>query len=489
MRKISAILCAGLLAFGLLGLLKGLRPLPTQAGTYDVCFSGCYYINIQDAIADVADGATITLAPETFQENLVVTRTVTLVGAGKNSTILDGSGSVSFEPAVSNVGTLTLTNLTLTGGNSESGGGGLLNDGTAFLQNVAVTNNRASASSSGGGIANNGTLVIENSEISNNSVNGGDGGGIDNQGVLTMTHVTIDRNRATLNSSFGGGLSHLGLWLMADHITVTENSAGYGGGVLIDIFATGGVGYVQNSTIMSNSARFEGAGVHIFFGDAFISQTLIYGNTSQQSGGGVANSGDLVLAQSAVFSNTAVSQNGGGLFNNGILTVTDTTLSGNLADLGAGLYNGSTSFTATAALNNVTIYNNISAQPGVAVANDSASNDVVRVENSVLAGSQGFANCAGTITSDGHNLSDDTSCGLAAAGDVVNTNPQLQPLKSDGGTMIHVPSLFSPLLDAGNDATCTAVDQRGNPRPSGTACDIGAVEQAISRLYLPAILK
>jgi hypothetical protein len=489
MRKISAILCAGLLAFGLLGLLKGLRPLPTQAGTYDVCFSGCYYINIQDAIADAADGATITLAPETFQENIVVTRTVTLVGADKNSTIIDGSGSVSFEPAVSNVGTLTLTNMTLTGGNSESGGGGLLNDGTAFMQNVIVTNNRASALSSGGGIANTGTLVIENSEITNNAVNGGDGGGIDNQGVLTMTHVVINRNRATLNSSFGGGLSHLGAWLMADHITVTENSAGYGGGVIIDIFASGGKGYVQNSSIMSNSARFEGAGLHVFFGEAFISQTLIYGNTSQENGGGVANSGDLVLAQSVVYSNTAAAQNGGGIFNNGLLTVTNTTLSSNLADLGAGLYNGSPSFTATAVLNNVTIYNNISAQPGVAVTNDSASYNVVLVENSVLAGSHGFANCAGTITSAGHNLSDDASCGLAAAGDAANTDPQLKPLQADGGTMIHALSLSSPLLDAGNDETCTAVDQRGNPRPAGAACDIGAVEQAISRLYLPAIVK
>ncbi|GAB4268761.1 MAG: hypothetical protein Kow0080_11950 [Candidatus Promineifilaceae bacterium] len=489
MRKIAAILCAGLLAFGLLVFLKGLRPLPAQAGTYDVCFSGCYYINIQDAIADVADGATITLAPETFQENLVITRTVTLVGAGKNSTVIDGSGSVSFEPAVSNVGVLTLTNMTLTGGNSDAGGGGLLNDGTAFLQNVVVTNNRASASSSGGGIENIGTLVIENSEITNNSVNGGDGGGIDNLGVLTMTQVVIRGNQATLNDSFGGGLSHLGTWLMADYITVTENSAGYGGGAIFDIFGASGVGYVQNSTIMSNSARFEGAGLNIFFGEVFISRTLIYGNTSQQSGGGVANSGDLVLAESAVFSNTAVSKNGGGVFNSVALTMTNTTLSGNLADRGAGLYNGSTTFTATAVLNNVTIYNNISAQPGVAVTNDSASNDVVQVENSVMAGSHGFANCAGAITSAGYNLSDDGSCGLVAAGDVANTNPQLKPLQNDGGTMTHAPLLLSPLLDAGNNASCTAVDQRGSPRPAGTACDIGAVELTVSHLYLPVVLK
>jgi Ca2+-binding RTX toxin-like protein len=56
----------------------------------------------------------------------------------------------------------------------------------------------------------------------------------------------------------------------------------------------------------------------------------------------------------------------------------------------------------------------------------------------------------------------------------------LLPLTDNGGdfdTRTHALAIGSPALDASpHDATCPATDQRGNPRPRGSACDIGSFE-------------
>jgi hypothetical protein len=83
-------------------------------------------------------------------------------------------------------------------------------------------------------------------------------------------------------------------------------------------------------------------------------------------------------------------------------------------------------------------------------------------------------NCAGTITSAGHNIESANTCGFAAVGDLINTNPILGPLQSNGGpTFTRALLAGSPAIDAAT--ACSAQDQRGSPR-SGAACDIGAYE-------------
>jgi hypothetical protein len=56
----------------------------------------------------------------------------------------------------------------------------------------------------------------------------------------------------------------------------------------------------------------------------------------------------------------------------------------------------------------------------------------------------------------------------------------LGPLADNGGpTATELPLPGSPLIDQGGlpaTAGCPLLDQRGRPRPSGPACDIGAVE-------------
>jgi hypothetical protein len=107
---------------------------------------------------------------------------------------------------------------------------------------------------------------------------------------------------------------------------------------------------------------------------------------------------------------------------------------------------------------------------------------------SVVVGNPGSRDCVvvnGSATSAGWNYSDDDSCGLSGTGDTQNGGPTgLGALGANGGigrTM--VPQSGSPLLNAIPTANCqndgaagVTADERGVTRPSGTGCEIGAVE-------------
>jgi hypothetical protein len=79
-----------------------------------------------------------------------------------------------------------------------------------------------------------------------------------------------------------------------------------------------------------------------------------------------------------------------------------------------------------------------------------------------------------------------TNCALFELGstDLANVGALLGPLASNSGpTQTHALLAGSPAIDAGNPAppgsganACPATDQRGNARPQGARCDIGAFE-------------
>ncbi len=118
----------------------------------------------------------------------------------------------------------------------------------------------------------------------------------------------------------------------------------------------------------------------------------------------------------------------------------------------------------------------------------------VTVVNSILAGSVGgsdVVNIFPTTTSAGTNLgsvrlvasepnifqSFTNGGGVFISNGVVAVNPLLGPLANNGGptpTMLPLPG--SPAIDAGDTKLAPATDQRGMPRVSGAAVDLGAVE-------------
>jgi len=104
--------------------------------------------------------------------------------------------------------------------------------------------------------------------------------------------------------------------------------------------------------------------------------------------------------------------------------------------------------------------------------------------NTLLATNGPGGNVHYTINDLGHNLSSDSSGNLTNAS-LNNTNPKLSPLARNGGPNLTIALLAgSPAIDAANTTAAPATDQRGFPRPSGHAADIGAFEYGST---LPAL--
>jgi len=97
--------------------------------------------------------------------------------------------------------------------------------------------------------------------------------------------------------------------------------------------------------------------------------------------------------------------------------------------------------------------------------------------NSIFANENGGNVTNGEVTSLGHNLFTDTPPGTLLPTVLLNTDPLLGPLADNGGptfTMALLPG--SPAIDTGSASAGVTADQRGIPRPQGTAPDIGAFE-------------
>jgi hypothetical protein len=142
-----------------------------------------------------------------------------------NGHILDGAGLYSLIQVMPGV-TLNIQDITLTNGLNDYGGA-ITNNGTVNLSNSTVADNTAME---GGGIWNGdgATLVVSGSTISGNTATSSFGGGIANYGTAELVNSTISGNRAF---NAGGGMANLGRAEATLHnITLSDNEAGQHGG-------------------------------------------------------------------------------------------------------------------------------------------------------------------------------------------------------------------------------------------------------------------
>ena len=155
---------------------------------------------------------------------------------------------------------VTIDGLTITNGNVGSdSGGGIYNLGTLTVSNSTISGN--SAALYGGGIFNSSfggsaTLTVSNSTLSGNSASNG-GGIYNNNGTLTITNSTLSGNSASdtgggiFNDAFLGGSATLTI----TNSTLSGNSASGGGGGIENAASRGSATVrVSNSTLSGNSA-------------------------------------------------------------------------------------------------------------------------------------------------------------------------------------------------------------------------------------------
>jgi hypothetical protein len=259
------------------------------------------------------------------------------------------------------------------------------------------------------------------------------------------------------------------------------------------LYVTGGAVVTISGVTIENGSAMMGGGIMNFASNVTLTDSAIVGNTAASSnGGGIFNfdQATLTLNRTTVSGNTAAGTGAGiGSYQFSTLTLINSTISGNTAaNGGAGIISDNSTLTVI----NSTIANNTANVPGGGVVN---SNGTLFLKNTLLAANTG-GNCSltgGTSTSDGYNLSDDSSCAVfltsATDSNGVAAGLDTKGLQNNGGSTSTIALLStSPAVDALPVASCTmtdgvtpiSTDQRGVTRPQGSACDIGAFELAAS---------
>ncbi len=332
------------------------------------------YTTINLAIAaSTSSSDVITISAGTITEKVLLTKSLTIKGAGMGSTILQplatpisGSGNVAFA-LTTNGNTITLQDMTIQNGFNTASGGGVrvIGSGTSTtlnLTNLKITTNKATK-----------------------------GGGIYIQGpvVLNVTACNITGNTATdigPNTTGGGGIAINPQTTAAANVTIKNSTISNnvvaataknnGGGISVQCGSTAsGINnslWIENSTIYGNSTGFAGkSGGGIYFITAPTGQAVaptqtitlnhctIANNTTNAGTGGdgvcIDDAGGyittLVMNNSIVMNNSGSTSNQSQVGTNAVsqAKITD----GGVKNIITGIITGGLWVTATLSNNNI----------------------------------------------------------------------------------------------------------------------------------------
>lgn len=321
------------------------------------------------AVANAQNGDTIVIKGSAAASGITLTQgelvltqqKLTIKTQGDSQATISGGGlSRVFEIAPG--ADVTLKNLTVTGGTSQSGnptdsyegrGGGIVVEVGAALKVTGSTVTGNSALRHGGGIADYGTLTVDHSVISNNQALGTYGGGIsvfsgDPFSPLFTATLMISDSSITGNTAFqnGGGITGVVSTVTIKNCDVSHNTAQlYDGGGLNN---HGGVMTVKGGSVSSNTTNFAGGGIfnhdnYDMNGNLVSTATLTVkdctlSHDTGSDGGALSNLSTATLENCSVLNNTTI-YGGGGIENFGTATIKDCTLSGNVSASGGAINN------------------------------------------------------------------------------------------------------------------------------------------------------
>lgn len=400
--------------------------------------------------------------------------------------------------------------VTLTGGNSSS----LFQvfaSGRLTIRGITL----ARAVGPAGAVENFGVFSVFDGRFDLNTSTGS-GGAVDNQGVASFTNVVFDSNTATND---GGAIRSGGTRVDLVNVDMTGNVAGDEGGALavqagvvatLDLvrllgnkaaqgggIRSAGTMTLRNVTFTGNQATGMGGGMYFATGSAEFTRAQFMLNSAGTYGGGLyQSSGSVTMRDVNFFINSA--NDGPGLgaavrLLGGTLNLRNVGMAGNNAVRGGGIAAAG----GSGAWSNVTMWSNSADAPyGAAV---DVSGGTFTVTNATIARNTGIAvnRTAGTLTfrnsalaardagntvcgqplvASTFSLASDATCAIGSGRDNRTLDFVLDRVFNGGFTTTLIPVSTSPMIDGGSNALCPDADQRGTVRPSGLACDIGAVE-------------
>jgi hypothetical protein len=254
-----------------------------------LCVGGPHcYATVQAALNAAHDGDTVRVGPGTFAGGLTITKSVDLVGVAAAATTISGGGPVVTIGSAASTPTVTLANLTITGGVTTTNpqaprcgpdvprcgpgyadatalGGGIeaFQRTTVTITRSVITGNRSSPALSTASVK----AVCPGPAPCPASF--GDAAGIDNWGTMTLIDTTVSDNHASAVQSDGGGIvSEQGSNLTLLRSQVTGNSANavgpfarfvQAGGILVD---HDGTLTIEDSRIDGNAANLSSSIPH-----------------------------------------------------------------------------------------------------------------------------------------------------------------------------------------------------------------------------------
>lgn len=392
-------------------------------------------------------------------------------------------------------GDLTLENLTLSSGRAQGfnggdgagggGGGGSAGMGGAIFNRGMLTIKQSTLNDHmaiGGGITTNGTAPgggggagLGGNGVSNGVGNGGKGGGL-NGGLGGVGTGGVPGGAGGEGGGGGGGSRNL------SGVGGAGGAGGFGGAGGGGGFGAGDPGGVGGVGGMGGFGGGGGGGAGGTMGVGAGGAGGFGGANGSNGGGYIGGDGGGGAGM------------GGAVFNYaGTINIVNATLSGNTAQGASGAqgYGGALfNYEGTVFITNTTFASNTVTTEGGAVYNYQGSGSAsLMMTNAILANTTGSPtdcyNRSGTVGGSNNlievNAAGSNACGIPTATD----DPLLGLLADNGGhTFTHALLPGSPAINAGDNATCPATDQRGVAR-ADLSCDIGAYEDTSSHIITP----
>ena len=521
--------------------LRGAVDAAASGDTIEVAVAGTIVL-AQGSIALTKD-LTITSASEaTHLVDGNESSVIFVIGSGRTVqlnglTLQNGlNSSESGGAVVMTAGTLTMTNMILQDNVASDKGGALSIIANGVTANVALStvtflNNYAIDDLESGG-----AIHASASNFSSLNLSIEDGHFENNIGG-TYNEISKSGYGGAISASTLDAGSRLSLEIRSSEFI--SNGSGYGGALYLFSNNHDGSNSAEVETLIVDSRFVDN---HSEYGGAIYSGALEHGssstldirnstfadNTSDADGGALhissSNSSDPALTshtaaiRNSTFNDNLANGNGGALYLSSSgsgatdsslasLDLVNVTISNNRAVEGSGgaLYSASWGFASARALvtaTHVTAFNNSYAGDGnfaLLVVGQSS----LYLKNSILSGSGGIS-CDFSASPDTaievlgvNNLIFDTSCGSGAPFRLGNPLGVIHTLANNGGaTETHALYAGSNALNAvpagqctiGNSATVLTTDQRGETRPFGASCDVGAFEAQSATLPAAAAI-